>query len=117
MIVVIPRTDPLCNPGLEPEWEWLPRVCPACGEPAMLGHGRRRKQAHPERHPWIRIRRAICTRCGQTCTVLPAWSLPFTHFSLETRQHSGERYCAGMPLEDYAPILRVADRVPAASRL
>jgi Domain of unknown function (DUF6431) len=99
MIVVIPQSDLLCNSNGEPDWEWLPRICPACGEQAIIGHGRRRKQAHAERHTWIRIRRGFCKHCKATCTLMPAWSLPYTHYSVQTRRRSSERYCAGAPIE------------------
>ncbi len=117
MIVVIPQSDRPCNSGEEPDWDWLPRICPACGERAVIGHGRRRKQAHDQQHTWIRIRRGFCKHCETTCTVLPAWSLPYSHYSVQTRQRSSERYCAGAPIERAAPILLDADRIPDASTL
>ena len=117
MIVVIPRTDPLCNPGFEePDWEWLPRICPVCGG-IVVGHGRREKSAHDERRSSIRVRRGLCTGCGRTCTVLPAWSLPGTQYGLPTRQHSAEACCGGRPVEQAAPTLRDPDRTPDASTL
>src|SRR5467141_3673269 len=117
MIVVIPQSDPLCNSHEEPDWEWLPRVCPACGERAVIGHGRRSEQAHDERRSWIRIRRGLCKHCRATCTVLPAWSLPHTHYSVQTRQRSSERYYAGAPIEHAAPFLSDAIRIPDACTL
>src|SRR5207302_7020367 len=47
-----------------------------------------------------------------TCTVLPAWSLPYTHYSVQTRQRSSERCCAGVPIEQAAPVLFDAGRIP-----
>lgn len=111
MIVVIPRTDPESNPGEEPDWEWLPRSCPQCGGP-IIGHGRRRKQAHGPSTQTIRYRRGACRRCPLTITVLPAWSLPYTHYRLETRQQSGALFLAGAPLEESAPALQDPDRSP-----
>src|ERR1039457_4900375 len=72
MLVVIPQTDPESNPEAAPDWEWLPPQCPACGQGIVIGHGRRRKQAHGERRTSILVRRGISKCCGRTCTILPA---------------------------------------------
>src|SRR6266567_5428711 len=56
------------------------------------GHGRRRKQAHDETHDWINIRRGSAM-CGTTFTLLPGFSLPYTHYSLVARSQSLQRYC------------------------
>jgi hypothetical protein len=117
MIVVIPRTDPQCNPDQEPDWEWLPRVCPACEQAAIVGHGRRWKQAHAPGCTRILIRRAICKLCQKTCTVLPAWSLPSTHYSVETRQQSWDRQREGESVMDAAPVLQDPDHSPDESTL
>ena len=45
VIVFIPRSGDGCKPG-EYDAEWLPRQCPACCQLAIIGHGRRRRQAH-----------------------------------------------------------------------
>ena len=111
MFVVIPQTDPASNPGAEPDWEWLPPICPLCGG-SIVGHGRRCKQAHGPTTQIIRYRRGACRRCAVTITVLPAWSLPHTHYQLQTRQQSGVRYLAGAALEQCAPPLQHADRSP-----
>jgi hypothetical protein len=117
MILFIPRTGSMGNGGFEePDWEWLPRICPVCSGD-IVGHGRREKLAHDEWHTSIRIRRGRCNGCGLTCTVLPAWSLPRTQYSLYTRQKSSERYENGLPLEQAAPPLRDPDRTPDASTL
>ena len=42
------------------------RRCPVCERDSIVGHGRRRKQAHDELHDWISIRRGRCTGCGKT---------------------------------------------------
>jgi hypothetical protein len=44
VIVFIPRSGDGCKPGNGGS-EWLPRRCQACGEVAIIGHGRRRRQA------------------------------------------------------------------------
>jgi len=117
MIVFIPRTDPQSNPWEEPDWEWLPETCPACAAGPVNGHGRRRKQAHGRERCSIRYRRGICKCCDQTLTVLPAWSLPYTHYTLRTRQESGAGFGSGRPLEEAAPTLADADRCPDAATL
>lgn len=117
MLVVIPQTDPESNPNVEPDWEWLPPLCPACGQGAVIGHGRRRKQAHGEERTSILVRRGISKCCGRTCTILPAWSLPGTQYSLETRRQSYACYSCGAALEQAAPTLADPDRSPDASTL
>ena len=47
------------------------RRCPVCERDSIIGHGRRRKQAHDEHHDWIGIRRGLCPGCGKTFTLLP----------------------------------------------
>ena len=66
----------------------LPRRCPLCGNRTILGHGRRLKQAHDERHAQIRIRRGL--PCQQSFTVLPHWSPPSGIYSLPCRPQAGE---------------------------
>jgi len=57
--------------NLESDWadagtKVIPRHCPICVQDSIVGHGRRRKQAHDEHHDWIRIRRGLCNRCRKT---------------------------------------------------
>ena len=68
----------------------LPRRCPLCGNRTIIGHGRRLKQAHDERHAQIRIRRGRCRPCQKTFTVLPDWSPPSGIYSLYCRQQAWE---------------------------
>jgi len=75
---------------LETDWaadcaEVILRRCPVCERDSIIGHGRRRKQAHDEHHDWIGIRRGRCPDCGKTFTFLPLLSLPYTHYSLLAR--------------------------------
>jgi hypothetical protein len=120
MIVVIPRTWPL-RKGEAPDPgdpEWLPRICPSCSRQSVVGHGRRSKQAHDSHDARIRYRRGLCRHCGKTVSALPAWSLPYTHYSLAARQQAVERYTEqGRTLEAAAPSLRDADLVADASTL
>ena len=70
---------------LEADWaascaDAMLRRCPVCERNSIVGHGRRRKQAHDEHHDWISIRRGRCTGCGQrtsasACSIAPAVSL------------------------------------------
>ena len=60
----------------------IPRQCPLCWRDSIVGHGRRRKQAHDQEHDWIGVRRGRCQPCHQTFTFLPPFSLPYTHYSL-----------------------------------
>lgn len=68
----------------------LPRRCPLCERDTIIGHGRRRKQAHDRRHDWIWVRRGKCPPCRKTFTVLPTWSPPSGHYSYECRQQASE---------------------------
>jgi hypothetical protein len=106
-----------------PETEWaavgrecIPRKCPACLTDSIIGHGRRRKQAHDERHDWIDIRLGLCNRCLKTITFLPVFSLPYTHYSLIARSQALQRYFGEhCSLEAAVPLVKDPDRVPAAS--
>lgn len=68
------------------------RRCPVCERDSIIGHGRRRKQAHDEYHDWIGIRRGLCQGCGKTFTLLPLLSLPYTHYSLLARAQALRRH-------------------------
>lgn len=60
------------------------RRCPVCKRDSIIGHGRRRKQAHDADHDWIGIHRGYCKCCRKSFTFLPPFSLPYTHYSLLT---------------------------------
>jgi hypothetical protein len=50
---------------LEADWakdcdKIILRRCPVCEQESIIGHGRRRKQAHDEHHDWISVRRGRC---------------------------------------------------------
>lgn len=92
------------------------RLCPICKRDSIVGHGRRRKQAHDEHHDWIGIRRGRCAGCGTTFTFLPLFSLPYTHFSLLARcQALLRRFVERCSWEKTAPKFKDADRVPDSS--
>ena len=92
------------------------RRCPVCEQDSIIGHGRRRKQAHDEYHDWIGIRRGVCSNCGTTFTFLPLFSLPYTHYSLWARcQALLLRFVEYGSWEKAVPKLKSADRLPDAS--
>lgn len=96
----------------------IPRQCPGCLSDSVIGHGRRRKQAHDENHDWIGIRRGLCNRCQKTITFLPAFSLAYTHYSLIARSQALLHYFVeGCSLDLAAPLVKDPNRVPAASTL
>jgi Domain of unknown function (DUF6431) len=98
--------------------EFPTRKCPVCLTEAIIGHGRRRKQAHDESHDWIRIRRGICKLCGTTFTFLPLFSPPYGHYSWIARGHALRDYfLEGKTLESAAPTVRDPDRLPSPSTL
>jgi hypothetical protein len=84
----------------------------------VIGHGRRRKQAHDEHHDWIPIRRGWCRPCGKTITFLPEFSLPYTHYSLVARSDALRRYFVdGCGWEAAAPAVKDANRVADSSTI
>ena len=109
--------------NLETDWaeagaEVIPRRCPICAQDSIVGHGRRRKQAHDDQHDWIGIRRGVCNRCGKTFTFLPPFSPPYGHYSLIARSHALRRYfIEGFGWETAAPAVKDPDRVPDPSTL
>ena len=119
-IVFIPFSGPLHK--LETEWEKdcdkILRRCPVCQRELIVGHGRRRKQAHDQYHDWITIHRGRCLGCGTTFTFLPLLSLPCTHYSLlarvQTLRRRFEEHCCW---EQATPTLQDSNRVPDPSTL
>jgi hypothetical protein len=75
-ILFIPVSTPLDK--LATDWaedcdKIVLRLCPICKRDSIVGHGRRRKQAHDEHHDWIGIHRGRCAGCGTTFTFLPVF--------------------------------------------
>ena len=98
--------------------EVIIRRCPVCSRDSVIGHGRRRKQAHDEHHDWITIRRGLCRPCGTTITFLPVFSLPYSHYSLIARSEALRRYfIEGCSWEAAAPLVKDPNRVADSSSL
>jgi hypothetical protein len=95
--------------------ECLPRRCPVCHDDTIIGHGRRRRQAHDDRHERIWVRRGICHPCGKTFTVLPDWLVPSAPYSLHCRQQACGRIAAGDSAEQAAPLCKDSTRLPDPS--
>jgi hypothetical protein len=94
------------------------RQCPSCGAGSIESLGWRPKQAHDSSHDWIRYRRGECQICRITVSFLPAFSLPYTHYSLVARSEAlRRRFVERRSWEDAAPPLKDPDRVPAPSTL
>jgi transposase-like protein len=116
---------PLSADQINAEADWaeasakiILRRCPICSEDSIIGHGRRRKQAHDENHDWIGIRRGLCHRCGKTFTFLPAFSPPYGHYSLVARSQALRHYFVeGRSWEGAAPATKDPDRVADPSTL
>jgi len=107
---------------LEADWaepgEGIIRQCPVCMRDSVVGHGRRRKQAHDEEHDWITIRRGICRPCGKTITFLPVFSLPYSHYSLIARSEALRRFFVeGCSWEKAAPTVKDPHRIADPSTL
>lgn len=89
-----------------------------CQHDEIESLGWRSKQAHDSSHDWIRYRRGECQNCGVTISFLPAFSLPYTHYSLIARSEAlRRRFVEGRSWEDAAPPLKDPDRVPGPSTL
>lgn len=119
MILFIPPSA-AAQDNAEADWaagaERLLRHCPDCLNDSIIGHGRRRKQAHDENHEWIGIRRGLCKGCRKTVTFLPSFSLPYTHYSLVARGQALQRYYENRcSLDDAAPLVKDPNRVPSGS--
>ena len=95
----------------------LPRQCPVCQGDTIIGHGRRLRQCHDDRHALIWVRRGICPPCRITFTVLPCGQAPSAPFSVRCRQLACERVAAGEPLEQSAPHCHDPHRCPDPSTL
>jgi hypothetical protein len=106
---------------LESDWAVLSTIlrrCPCCNQNTIVGHGRRRKQAHDQDHDWISVRRGRCPPRHQTFTFLPQFSPPYGHYSLIARSEALRRhFVEGCSWEAAAPLVKDPDRVPAASTL
>jgi hypothetical protein len=116
VIVFIPRSADGCKAG-DFDGEWLPRQCPGCGQVAVVGHGRRRRQSHDELHSSIRVRRGFCNHCSHTVTVLPHWCVPGAVYNLPAREQALDRFAGGGTLEQSAPDCRDPDRIADTSTI
>ena len=120
-ILFIPLSAAQYN--LEADWaeagaEIILRRCPVCSEDSIIGHGRRRKQAHDEQHDWIGIRRGLCNRCGKTFTFLPPFSPPYGHYSFIARSQALRLYFVeSRSWEAAAPTTKDPDCVADPSTL
>jgi len=85
---------------------------------SVIGHGWRRKQAHDESHDWIKYHRGLCKLCKLVVTFLPAFSLPYTQYSLVARSQAlWRRFVEHYSWESAAPLLKDPNRVPDPSTL
>jgi hypothetical protein len=115
VIVFIPCSGEECKPD-EADREWLPRRCLSCGQVAIIGHGRRRRQAHDDIHDWILVRRGLCKVCGGTLTVLPAWCVPRALYNLRARQEAVQQ-ARVVAAERVAVTCRDPDRIADPSTI
>jgi Domain of unknown function (DUF6431) len=86
-----------------------------CGNRTIVGHGRRRKQAHDLRHGLIWVRRGRCRPCRKTFTILPAWSPPYGQYSLHCRQRAWESWREGASWEESVPDTKEPNKTPEPS--
>ena len=90
------------------------RRCPVCARDSIIGHGRRRKQAHDEHHDWIAIRRGLCNLLREDVHFPTALLSAYTHYSLIARSQALRRYfvealLAGRPRRPRQRSRRVTD--------
>ena len=95
----------------------LPRRCPICRGQTIIGHGRRSRQAHDDRHERIWVRRGFCRPCSKAFTILPDWLVPSALFTLGCRQQACESIAAGDSVERAAPHCKDPSRSPDPSTL
>jgi hypothetical protein len=117
-IIFIPFSPDQCKPGFD--WaacsELLLRWCPLCLINSIIGHGWRCKQAHDDSHDWIKYRRGRCKLCKRTFSLLPAFSLPYTQYSLVARSQAlRRRFLEHRSWEGAAQTLKDPDRLPDPS--
>ena len=121
VILFIPLSADQSKPGKDltaTEVDDIPRRCPNCKADSIIGHGRRRKQAHDETHDWIDIRRGLCSRCNTTFTFLPWFSPPYGHYSWIARSRAMVGcFLEQGTLESAAPLVKDPDRLPVSSTL
>jgi len=104
------------RPGVIP-LDLLPRRCPVCQNCTIIGHGRRLRPAHDQRHRCLWVRRGVCHPCGKTFTILPDWLAPSAPFSLCCRQQACEGITAGDSVEQAVPHCKDPSRSPDPSTL
>ena len=93
----------------------LPRWCPVCGNRTIVGHGKRRKQAHDQRREWTWIRRGRCRPCRKTFTILPTWSPPYGHYTLECREQAWQLLSEAGSWEESIPSTKLPEHIPDTS--
>jgi len=81
----------------------------------IIGHGRRLRSAHDERHKAVWVRRGLCRPCRKRFTILPDWLAQSAHYTLRCRQQACERISAGDSLEQAAPHCQDPARLPDPS--
>ena len=104
------------GPGVIP-LDLLPRRCPICQNRTIIGHGRRLRPAHDQRHRCLWVRRGVCHPCGKTFTILPDWLAPSAPFSLCCRQQACEGIATGDSVEQAVPHCKDPSRSPDPSTL
>lgn len=95
----------------------IPRWCPVCQRPSIVGHGQRRRQAHDGQHDWIWVRRGRCPSCKRTFTISPTWAAPSGHYSYVCRQNAWALSFESQRWEQSAPYCKDPTRLPDSATL
>lgn len=89
----------------------IPRRCPDCQQESIVGHGRRRRQAHDGTHDWIWVRRGLCRLCRLTFTFLPDACVPRSPYSLLCWLDALKEWLLHRSAEPVAPAVKEHDRL------
>jgi len=116
LVIALPEAKDNIDAGVIP-LDLLPRRCPVCRDHTIIGHGRRLRHAHDDRHERIWVRRGFCRPCSKTFTILPDWLVPSAPFTLRCRQQACESIAAGDSVEQAAPHCQDPSRSPDPSTL
>lgn len=113
MILFIALSSWNSKPGdwTHTDLDQIPRRCPDCQQESIVGHGRRRRQAHDETHDWIWVRRGLCRLCRATFTFLPASCVPRSRYSLRCWLDALKQWIQYRTAEPVSPAVKEKKRL------
>jgi hypothetical protein len=119
LVIALPEAEGKTDVGVTAiPLHLLPRLCPMCGNQTIVGHGRRRRQAHDRHAIGSGFAAGRCAPCRKTFTILPAWSPPYCHYSIDCRKQAWDEVCANdAGWEQAAPHCKDSTRLPDPATL